>query len=84
MLRIIAGYTIEQDELVHFLEAQGLGPEPGEPKLDVTTAWMNFMSWRWSKPRNGDLKTLMPWVQCAGIFLHLSNMQMLNSQCRLV
>ena len=41
----MAGYTIEQDELVRFLEAQGWGPEPGEPELTVTEAWMNFMSW---------------------------------------
>jgi len=65
MVRIFAGYTIEQDELVRFLEAQGWGPEPGEPQLNVTEAWMNFMSWRASKPRRGDLKTLLPWVQCA-------------------
>lgn len=65
MVRIFAGYTIEQDELVRFLEEQGWGPEPGEPQLTVTEAWMNFMSWRASKPRRGDLKTLLPWVQCA-------------------
>ncbi|KAF8227056.1 hypothetical protein L208DRAFT_1406105 [Tricholoma matsutake] len=63
MVRIFAGYTIEQDELVRFLEEQGWGPEPGEPQLTVTEAWMNFMSWRASKPRRGDLKTLLPWVQ---------------------
>jgi hypothetical protein len=42
----VLGTTIEQDELVRFLEAQGWGPEPGEPQLAVTEAWMNFMSWR--------------------------------------
>ena len=81
MVRIMAGYTIEQDELVRFLEAQGWGPEPGEPEFDVTDAWINFLSWRASKPRQGDLETLMPWVQCAphSIFLHLSNAQMFNN-----
>ena len=60
----MAGYTIEQDELVRFLEAQGWGPEPGEPQFTVAETWMNFMGWRTSKPIRGDLKTLMPWVQC--------------------
>jgi hypothetical protein len=68
MVRIYAGYTIEQDELVRFLEAQGWGPEPGEPPLGTTEAWMNFISWRVSKPISGDSETLLPWVQCAWHF----------------
>jgi len=69
MVRIFAGYTIEQDELVHFLEAQGWGPEPGEPEFTVDDAWMTFMSWRGVQPRHGDLKTLLPWPQCVSHFL---------------
>jgi hypothetical protein len=64
MVRILAGYTIEQDELVRFLKAQGCGPEPGEPELTVDDAWMKFISWRGAQPRRGDLKTLFPWPQC--------------------
>jgi hypothetical protein len=66
MVRIFAGYTIEQDELVRLLQALGWGPEPGEPELTVADAWMNFFSWRCTKPRRGDLNTLLPWVQCEG------------------
>jgi hypothetical protein len=62
MVRIFAGYSIEQDELVRFLVKQGWGPEPGEPQLTVTEAWMNFLSWRMSKPT--DLKSPLPMVQC--------------------
>jgi hypothetical protein len=65
MVRIFAGYTIEQDELLRFLAAQGWGPEPGEPQLTVDEAWMTFMSWRGAQPRHGDPKTLLPWPQCA-------------------
>jgi hypothetical protein len=68
MVRIFAGYTIEQDELVRFLEAQGWGPEPGQPQFTVTEAWMTFMSWRGAQPRRGDPKTLLPWLQCASQF----------------
>ncbi|KIM79921.1 hypothetical protein PILCRDRAFT_548583 [Piloderma croceum F 1598] len=68
MVRIFAGYIIEQDELVRFLKAQGWGPEPGEPEFTVDDAWMNFMSWRGAQPRRGDLKTLFPWPQCASHF----------------
>jgi len=62
MVVIVAGYIIEQDELVRFLEAQGWGAEPDEPELTVTTTW-HFIAWRTSKPLSGDLKTLLPWVQ---------------------
>ena len=71
MVRIFAGYIIEQDELVRFLKAQGWGPEHGEPEFTVDDAWMNFMSWRGAQPRRGDLKTLFPWPQCVSQ-LHLS------------
>ncbi|KIJ13207.1 hypothetical protein PAXINDRAFT_100809 [Paxillus involutus ATCC 200175] len=64
MVRIFAGYTIEQDELVRFLEAQGLDPEPpGEPHFTVDGAWMSFLGWRGAQPREGDPKTLLPWPQ---------------------
>lgn len=69
MVRIFAGYTIEQDELVRFLTAQGWGPEPGEPQFTVDEAWMTFLSWRGAQPRNGDPKTLFPWPVCVTIFL---------------
>ena len=68
MVRIFAGYIIEQDELVRFLKAQGWGPQPGEPEFTVEDAWINFMSWRGAQPRHGDLKTLFPWPQCASLF----------------
>ena len=68
MVRIFAGYIIEQDELVRFLKAQGWGPEPGEPEFTVEDAWMNFMSWRGAQPRHGDLKSLFPWPQCVSHF----------------
>jgi hypothetical protein len=68
MVRIFAGYIIEQDELVRFLKVQGWGPEPGEPVFTVDDAWMNFMSWRGAQPRRGDLKTLFPWPQYASHF----------------
>ncbi|KAM6495592.1 hypothetical protein JOM56_008298 [Amanita muscaria] len=63
MVRIFAGYTIEQDELVRFLAALGWGPEHGEPQFTVDEAWMTFMSWRGAQPRCGDPKTLFPWPQ---------------------
>ena len=68
MVRIFAGYTIEQDELVRFLEVQGWGPEPGEPQFNVDEAWMTFLSWRGAQPRRGDPKTLFPWPQCTYAF----------------
>ena len=64
MVRIFAGYIIEQDELVRPLKTQGWGPEPGEPEFTVDDAWMNFMSWRGAQLRRGDLKTLFPWPVC--------------------
>ena len=45
MVRILAGYTIEQDELVRFLEFQGFVPEDGELEFTIQEAWMMFMSW---------------------------------------
>ncbi|GLB37016.1 hypothetical protein LshimejAT787_0400670 [Lyophyllum shimeji] len=63
MVRIFAGYTMEQDELVRFLAAQGWGPEPGELQFTIDEAWMTFLSWRGAQPRRGDLKTLFPWPQ---------------------
>jgi hypothetical protein len=65
MVKILAGYIIEQDELVHFLKVQGWGPKPGEPEFTVEDAWLNFISWRGAEPRDGDPKTLLPWPQCA-------------------
>jgi len=44
MVRIFAGYTIEQDELVRFLDAQGWYEGPGEVPSTVTEPWMDFIS----------------------------------------
>jgi hypothetical protein len=84
MVRIFAGYIIEQDELVRFLKAQGWGPEPGEPEFTIDDAWMNFISWRGAQPRRGDLKTLFPWPQCASHFSLFPYMLTFNFQPRLV
>jgi hypothetical protein len=65
MVRIFAGYTIEQDELVRFLKAQNWGPESGESQCTVDEAWMSFLGWRGAQPRDGDPKVLFPWPQCA-------------------
>ena len=61
MVRIFAGYIIEQDELVRLLEAQGCGPEPGE-EFTVPDAWMNFLAWRVSM--KGNSKISLPLVEC--------------------
>ena len=84
MVRILAGYTIEQDELVRFLKSQDLGPEPGEPELDDDEAWMKFISWRGAQPQRGDPQTLFPWPQCMSHPFYLSHMLMFNHKCRLV
>jgi hypothetical protein len=68
MVRIFAGYTIEQNELVRLLVKQGWGAEPGEPELTVADAWINFLSWRLSKAH--DIKPSLPMVQCEQCSLH--------------
>ncbi|KZP26440.1 hypothetical protein FIBSPDRAFT_887238 [Athelia psychrophila] len=61
MVRVVAGYTIEQDDLVRFLDAQGWGPEPGCHEFSVDNAWINFQSWRKEQPQNDtNPKTLVP------------------------
>lgn len=69
MVRVVAGYTIEQDDLVRFLDAQGWGPEPGCHEFSVDNAWINFQSWRKEQPQNDtNPKTLVPRPQCASRF----------------
>ena len=61
MVRIFAGYTIEQDELVNFLRAQGC-LEAGVEPLTAGDTWLDLVYWRASKLRDGDS---VPWVQFA-------------------
>ncbi|TFY75640.1 hypothetical protein EWM64_g8373 [Hericium alpestre] len=60
MARIVAGYTIEHEELVKMLKAQGWGPEPGEPELSVKEAMMTFISWRCAQPEPEDITKALP------------------------
>jgi hypothetical protein len=65
MVRIFAGYTIEQDELLSFLKAQKLyDDKPEEVPSTVTETWMDFIGWRTSKLHEGDSDPPLPWVQC--------------------
>ncbi|KZP19951.1 hypothetical protein FIBSPDRAFT_862178 [Athelia psychrophila] len=62
MVRVVAGYTIEQDELVRFIAAQpDWGPVPGDPQLSVDDAWMIFIRWRKAQPQHdADPRNLFP------------------------
>lgn len=68
MVKVVAGYTIEQDELVRFLHAQGWGPGPGDPEFTVEDAWMIFTRWRKAEPQQGDPKKVFPQPQCTSHF----------------
>ncbi|OBZ73791.1 hypothetical protein A0H81_05879 [Grifola frondosa] len=50
MAKILAGYTLEQDELAAFIKAAGYGPGPGEPDPAPFETWMDFMEWRANQP----------------------------------
>ena len=84
MVRIFAGYTIEQNELVDFLVKEGWGPEHGKPDFTANEVWMAFVSWRSAQPREGDPETLYPWPQCATFAFSLSYVLTFNFSCRLV
>lgn len=64
MTRIAAGYTIEHEELVSFLKAQGFDPDPDEPEYSVYDAWASFLQWHVSLPRNPKDPNDLPWPQC--------------------
>ncbi|TFY73575.1 hypothetical protein EWM64_g10437 [Hericium alpestre] len=60
MARIVAGYTIEHEELVKLLETAGWGPGPGEPEFSPKDAMMAFISWRYAQPKPEDTAKQLP------------------------